>query len=198
MHYPTGFFCSLIFLGKHLQGKANSQMHKFYNQESQFGFILVPRLTWMTVSSIAEDFFCPHYIQKPIQHEPHFVRAAESQGAVPPRPLPRPRPHPDRPSGDKGSAWRGLYRQFPDCNLQSPLHSLWSILALHREQKRVQAMAMLLQQEEQEIADARKEVKRMLELHKKTTTSLAALEPECPEVEDKIENTSLKSNQNMN
>lgn len=35
-------------------------------------------------------------------------------------------------------------------------------------------MAMSLQQEEQEIKNARDQVKRMLELHEKTTKSLAA------------------------
>lgn len=44
---------------------------------------------------------------------------------------------------------------------------------LQREQKRVQAMAMSLQQEEQENEDACKELKKMLELQKKITESLA-------------------------
>lgn len=45
---------------------------------------------------------------------------------------------------------------------------------LLREQKRVNAMAMSLQQEEQDIQNSRDQIKKTLELHEKTSRSLAA------------------------
>lgn len=76
-HYRTGFFCSLIF-GKTFAGESEQPDAQILQPREPIWLYPCAKADLNDSLLYCRGFLCSHYIQKPIQHDPHFEKTPSS------------------------------------------------------------------------------------------------------------------------